>query len=140
MHGQREALQHKANIRFGGQQFFDGGIRLLTVRALQIAEFDNRHPSVGWAARRPFGFLLKFQPRFFEGVFAKWNDIAENGVLAIGAYKEFLSPLALPAADLHVDLSQTCRLAGLDADDFPRCLIFPSDLRLQKSVDLFFCR
>src|SRR5258708_6386562 len=59
-------------------------------------------------------------------------------MLPIRADKESLSALALGAADLHIDLSQSLGLAGLDAGNFPSHLRIESQRLLQEAIDLIF--
>src|SRR5581483_6242216 len=120
------------------EQPLQRGVCLLAVRALQVAEFDDRH----WRIRRTAGgagrFLLQLQTRLFERMAPEGNDLSDHCVLAILGDEERLCALSLRTTDLNAHLRQAFGLAWPDAGDFPRELRIIAERGLQKPVHFIF--
>ena len=74
------------------------------MRALHVAEFDNRHRRLGRAACRAIHSLFKFGSGIVKGPSAEGKDFSRNRVLAISAHQQSILVSALCIGNDECDL------------------------------------
>ncbi len=99
MRGQRKILENKMCLGLLRKQLLNRGRRLLTMWALHIAEFDNRHRS----RRRSFRGTVHAFFQLGAGI-VKWlrtegQNVARNCALAVGANQQPIRVRALRVGD-----------------------------------------
>src|SRR5581483_4195931 len=116
---QGELLEDETRVGLFRQQLIDSGLRLLAMWALQIAELDDHYRRVGRAAGNSIDTLLQLFVSFGERLLAKWDQVADERVLAVLADIEGRILLTLLIGENNIDFRQALRDRRLDSHDFP---------------------
>ena len=102
------------------QQLFNRGRGLRTVRALHIAELDNRHRSLRRSLGGAVHAFFQLGAGIFKGLRAEGQDVARNGVFAVSAHQQAIRVRALRVGDNNRDLRQSGHLGGTNLVHLPR--------------------
>ena len=140
MHGQRKVLEDKFHIGMCGEEFFNGRLRILAVRTLKIAEFDNCHGSLVRTFAGAFGTSIQQLPRRGVRLFTKRQRIANDHVGAVGGHEQLVEIrrlIFLRHRNAHFGHAERRRL---NLHDFPRGSGIKTKSVAQKAIDHGFGR
>src|SRR6267378_2622661 len=120
MRGQREILENKVCLRLLRKQLIDSGCGLLTMRALHIAELDNRHGRLRRSLRGAVHAFFQLGAGILKWLRTKGQDIACNRTLAVGANQQPIRVRSLRVGDNNRNLGQSWHLGGANLNHLPR--------------------
>src|SRR5712692_5029579 len=109
MRGERETLEYETGVLLFRYQLVDRGLRLFTVRTLQIAELNDGDSRIGRATCGTVASLIEFLAHGLEGMHPERDNVSDHRVLAIRTDVELIALLSLRIADQDRDFGESFR-------------------------------